>query len=373
LQDKIFVAHHVNFDYSFVKHQLMQCGYALQVKKLCTVRLSRKFIPDMRSYSLGNLCRSLNINIENRHRAAGDARATVQLFELLIARGAIEKVTEMVKRNSSEQWMPALLNKAQFSNLPDLPGVYYFHDAKGKVLYVGKAVNIRKRVTSHFTHHSIDRRRQVFLRNIADIRFTVCANELHALVLESAEIKRLWPAFNASQKQPQLRYGIYSYTDGRGYLRLAIDRKKKSLPALYQFNLLHEGQVLLRNMQASFQLHPKLCGIDKTALLDEDYQAAGAVDIYNASVAEAMASLLQQLPSFAVIDKGVQENEQLCFLVEKGCFWGMGILPEPVVSPTLESLKALLEPVADNDFIRNSLYHFAALHPDKRVDLSALQ
>src|SRR5437763_11866043 len=84
LHDKIFIAHNVNFDYSFIKHQLAQCGYELDCKKLCTVRLGRKVLPGHTSYGLGNLCRSLGIQIQNRHRAGGDTLATVQLFECIV-------------------------------------------------------------------------------------------------------------------------------------------------------------------------------------------------------------------------------------------------------------------------------------------------
>ncbi len=80
LKDQIFVAHNVNFDYSFIHHHLKVAGYELNVKKLCTVRLGRKVFPGLPSYSLGKLCRTLDLPIENRHRAGGDAQATVLLF-----------------------------------------------------------------------------------------------------------------------------------------------------------------------------------------------------------------------------------------------------------------------------------------------------
>ncbi len=83
---KIFVAHNVSFDYSFVKEEFKQLGYDFQRKTLCTVQMSRKLLPGHKSYSLGKLCGDLNIVLNGRHRAAGDARATVELFELLLAK-----------------------------------------------------------------------------------------------------------------------------------------------------------------------------------------------------------------------------------------------------------------------------------------------
>ncbi len=97
LQNAVFVAHNVNFDYSFLKHQLKACGYDLDSKKLCTVRLSRKAFPGAPGYSLGKICRHLDIDIPNRHRAGGDADATVLLFEKILAAGADEHISQMLE------------------------------------------------------------------------------------------------------------------------------------------------------------------------------------------------------------------------------------------------------------------------------------
>ena len=367
LSDEVFVAHSVNFDYSFVKHQLKQCGYELTAKKLCTVRLSRKVFPGHHSYSLGNICRNLQIPIEDRHRADGDAKATVLLFEKLLKHGAETHINEMLKRTSAEQWLPLHLEKKEIGQLPSLPGVYYFHNAKGKVIYVGKAINIRKRVSSHFTHNDAAKKRQHFLRHVHKITHTVCANELQALVLESTEIKRLWPRYNDSQKQPAQKYGLYCFEDNRGYLRLAIDKKKKHFPALYHFNLLHEGQVLLKKMAEEFELDHKLCYIDKTALTEKDLEFLDAPNVYNGKVKNALERLEKQLPSFAIVDDGLTKEEKLYMLVERGSFWGMGYLSTAQKINNIHDLKDQLHPYADNDFIRNSIYAYAAANPGKRM------
>src|SRR5882724_11302510 len=145
LRGAIFVAHNVNFDYSFLKHQLKACGLDLDAKKLCTIRLSRKTFPGAQSYSLGKICAHLGIPIPNRHRAGGDADATVLLFEKILQAGGLEHIRAMLKGNSTEQYLPIHLPAEQVERLPQSPGVYYFHDGKGKVIYVGKAINLRKR------------------------------------------------------------------------------------------------------------------------------------------------------------------------------------------------------------------------------------
>jgi DNA polymerase-3 subunit epsilon len=371
LNENIFVAHNVNFDYSFVKHQLKQSGYDLIAKKLCTVRLGRKVFPGLPSYSLGNLCRSLKINIENRHRAGGDATATVKLFEYMLSNGAMTHIDQMLKRSSAEHWLPMNLDKEVIDRLPSRPGVYYFHNNKDKIIYVGKAINLKKRVSSHFTQNDPDLKRQNFIRNIYKVSYKQCATELEAIVLESTEIKRLWPRYNKSQKQPMVKYALYAFEDNRGYIRLAIDKKKKNLPHLYNFNLLNEGLVLLKKMVEEFALDARLCFIDKTPFTQKEINALEPPGIYNLKINKALDALSENLPTFVLVDEGIREEEKLCLLVEKGSFWGMGYLPKSFPVNNCSDLKNLLHPYADNDYIRNNIYSFADAHPHKRIQLTS--
>jgi len=367
LNSTIFVAHNVNFDYSFVKHQLKQAGYDLTAKKLCTVRLGRKVFPGLPSYSLGNLCRSLKINIENRHRAGGDAQATVKLFEYMLANGAMTHIDLMLKRSSAEHWLPMNLDKDVIDKLPSRPGVYYFHNSKDKIIYVGKAINLKKRVSSHFTHNDPDLKRQNFIRNIYKVSFKQCATELEAIVLESTEIKRLWPRYNKSQKQPLVKYALYSFEDSRGYIRLAIDKKKKNLPHIYNFNLLNEGLVLIKKMVEEFNLDARLCFIDKTPFTNSEVETLEPPGMYNLKIKKALAALSENLPTFVLVDEGIVEDEKLCLLVERGSFWGMGYLPKSFTITGSGELKNLLNPYTDNDYIRNNIYSFAEANPHKRI------
>src|SRR5665213_2369306 len=125
LNGKIFVAHNVNFDYSFVRYHLAAAGYELQCNKLCTVRLGRKIIPGLPSYGLGKLCRHLDIANESRHRAVGDAEATAVLFSMLLQKDSANHIQQALKQNSKEQVLPANLPKQDVEALPSSPGVYY--------------------------------------------------------------------------------------------------------------------------------------------------------------------------------------------------------------------------------------------------------
>lgn len=190
LNDKIFIAHNVSFDYSFIKAHLKESGYDLNCKKLCTVRLSRKIFPGFPSYSLGKLCQSLGIPIYDRHRAGGDTAATVKIFQLLLQNDKEQHIQKSLQRNSKEAILPANVPKEQFEKLPYTPGIYFFHNAKGKVVYVGKAINIRYRVNSHFSNNSESRQKQNFMQHVYAISYQTCGTELMACILESIEIKK---------------------------------------------------------------------------------------------------------------------------------------------------------------------------------------
>ena len=193
LEGKIFVAHNAHFDYSFLKKEFEEAGINWQSKKLCTVRLSRKIIPGLRSYSLGSLSESLGIKILNRHRAGGDAEATVKIFDQLLRRDRDSYILKTLKRNSGETVLPPNLPREEFDRLPLLAGVYYFHNARGNVIYVGKAINIKKRIAGHFTGDAREWSRSKIRNEIHHISYELTGNELIALILESQEIRRLWP------------------------------------------------------------------------------------------------------------------------------------------------------------------------------------
>jgi DNA polymerase-3 subunit epsilon len=375
LNGNVFIAHNVNFDYSFLKYHLAQAGFELDTQKLCTVRLARKVFPGLGSYSLGKLCRHFSIEMENRHRAGGDADATVRLFEHMLRHNGMEHVQQFLKKGSGEQYLPQNLPKQEIDKLPYTPGVYYFHDQKGKIIYVGKARNIKYRVRSHFAHNGPGRQRQDFMRNIFSISYQECGTELMAFILESIEIKRLWPQYNSSQKRFSASYGLYVFEDRKGYLRLAIDKKKKNTPAVYTFELVTEGRQLLGRLVKRFGLCPKLCFIqtdqDKcTALLNDE--CGGACEqledaaSYNRKVHTAINSLDQELPTFAVMDEGNTRHEQSCVLIEKGRFYGMGYIANDTHMKDIDSLKPLLTQYPENDYIRGLIYNYVAKRPEKK-------
>ncbi len=379
LQNKIFVAHNVNFDFSFIKHHLAQAGYDLQSKKLCTVRLSRKIFPGLGSYSLGKLCTSLNIEIQNRHRAGGDAAATAILLGLLLKADHEGHIIQSLNKASKEQVLPPNLSRSLIDKIPQKPGVYYFKNEKGTVIYIGKAKNLYKRVCSHFAGNNSGSQRQDFIKFIHHVDFEVCGTELMAFILEATEIKRLWPANNRALKKFEQKYALISYTDQQGYLRLAIDKYKRAVPSLYSFNSVTDGHQLLHMLIKEHILCEKLCHIQSKRAACTGHEngtsCSGAcvgkesAAAYNVRVKYAIKQLAVLLPSFALLDEGRTADEQSCLWVEKGKFYGMGYLSSSTDMDDLSSLKSALKPYPSNDYILSLILSYANTHPSKKLSI----
>lgn len=361
LKDCVFVAHNVNFDYSFVKHHLKQASFDLTTKKLCTVRLSRKLLPGLPSYSLGNLCASIGIPVKNRHRALGDASATVKVFEKILKQDDAEKtIAGFLKRGSKESTLPPHLDKIEFEQLPNHPGVYYFYDESGKIIYVGKAVDLKKRVLSHFSGNNSTEKKQNFMREIKHVGFQKTGSEFQALILESIEIKKHWPKYNKALKSLEFGYGIYDYEDQNGYLRLAIDRTRKHVTPLQTYQKLSDAFNHLQALVLEFNLCPKLCLINSYKEVCVALIAgccSGACELketaneYNHR-AHAAITELQKRESYAIIDKGINTDEHCCILIDEHKFYGMDYLPKDTNFNDLETLKQLIKPQKENYFIK---------------------
>lgn len=352
LKDRVFIAHNVHFDYSFLKKEFENLSLNFNPRRLCTVRLSRALFPGLRSYGLGNLCEQLGITIRNRHRAGGDAEATAVLFDKLIKKDS-QFVAMALKRNSKETTLPPNLPKEEYEALPEEPGVYYFHDKRGEVIYVGKAIDIKKRITGHFSGTSKNRRNQYIRNEIHHISYELTGNELVALLLESHEIKRLWPKYNRAQKHISYQWGIYRYEDRQGYHRLNISKKVKGVLPLMSFYSHSDAWQFLLAKVKEFELCPRLAGIQKSDGACYDLplgQCKGAcdgaegADEYNARTAEAVESFYNLDRSFAILGAGRTDEEHSVVLVEKGVYHGFGFCNRDVAIHDIEQVRMVINP-----------------------------
>jgi len=363
-RDRIFVAHNVGFDYSFIKKEFNDLGGTFQRKRLCTVRLSRKIFTGLPSYGLGALCAWFGITNKNRHTALGDAEATVTLFEILLKGDTEGFIDKSLKRFSKEGILPPYLPKEKYDDLPEETGVYYFHNQNGKVIYVGKAKNIKDRVFSHFSTTmttGIDAKRK---SSTYDISYDLTGNELIALIYESYEIKKLNPIYNRAQKRISLNYGIYQYHDHNGYLRLAINRTKDIQQVLLSFpGLLHARKFLEKRVK-EYHLCPKLCGLQSSMGSCFYYQIGkcrGACcrketsKQYNRRVKNAIINFTLKERSFAILGMGRTRSEKSVVLIEKGVFLGYGFISGEFIIHSPSAFRDHIRYLPDNQDIQRIL------------------
>ncbi len=369
LEGKIFVAHNAHFDYSFLKKEFEEVGINWQSKKLCTVRLSRKIIPGLRSYSLGSLAESLGIQILNRHRAGGDAEATAEVFDQLLRRDHDQYILKTLKRNSGETILPPNLPKEEFDRLPGLAGVYYFHNAHGNVIYVGKAINIKKRIAGHFTGDAREWSRSKIRNEIHHISYELTGNELIALILESQEIRRLWPKYNQSQKFRVEEWGIFDYEDRNGYRRFSVNTVCRGSHPLKRFNSKGNAWNFLWEKVRSFDLCPKLSGLQLAKGLCFEYQTGkchGACmgtecsEAYNQRVANAIESFRMQGGSVAIIGRGRNIEEQSLVLVERGTSVGYGFVERDTSISDFESAKMFVKRSIETPTVQSLINGYVA-------------
>ncbi|MBE7175228.1 MAG: GIY-YIG nuclease family protein [Mucilaginibacter polytrichastri] len=368
LSDKIFVAHNVNFDYSFLKHHLSVCGFELNVKRLCTVRLGRKIFPGLPSYGLGKICRHFDIGNDARHRAMGDCAAMAELFSLYILHDRDGHIESSLKQRSSEYALPSHLPKQEIEKIPVKTGVYYFHDRKGKVIYVGKARNLKRRVLSHFVNHKPGPQKQGFMRKISKITFRTCASDLMAHILEAVEIKKYWPEFNRSQKRFEQAYGLFMYEDQRGYLHIRAGKKVKYSRPVYTFNKLTDALNAAQQLRHDFDLCGTRCGFgcDEICGCGRGNENMISVPDYNQRVKKAIGSLYLTENTFVIHDENPDEHESICVLMENGQFYGIGSVAERQAS--ISAYKEKINRYPSNAYLNNLIYDFAAQFPDRTVN-----
>lgn len=362
LEGKVFVAHNAHFDYSFLKKEFEQVGISWQAKKLCTVRLSRKIIPGLRSYSLGSLAESLGITVTNRHRAGGDVAATVKIFDQLLKRDRDNYILKCLKKNSGETILPPNLPKEEFDRLPAKCGVYYFLNARGQVIYVGKALNIKKRVAGHFTGDAREWSRSKIRNEIHHIHYELTGNELIALILESQEIRRLWPKYNRAQKYKVEEWGIFHYEDRKGYQRFSVNMVTRGSRPLIRFSSKGDAWNFLWEKVREHKLCPKLSGLQLSRGLCFDYQAGeclGAcmgvesVRKYNRRVEAAIQSLSSRGTTAAIIGKGRNADEHSLVLIENGSYFGYGFFDNHTPISDLESARAYVRKSVETPTVQN--------------------
>ena len=309
-QDCILVAHNSDFDYRILKTEFNRLGFPFKRKTLCTVELSKQLIPEMQSYSLGKLARALGIPVSDRHRAQGDAIATVKLFKMLLHKDLNKAIiTDAVKVEQKSKLSRNL--KDIIEALPTETGVYYIHDANGTIIYIGKSNNIKKRITQHFTNtNSKSKKLQL---QVASVTYEKTGSELVALLKESEEIKRNKPLLNRSLKVNTFTQGLYSFIDDDGYLNLRINHIKPNEKAITTFTNRQSGIAFMQRMVEEYELCEKLTGLVKSKSSCFKYDIK---ECYGACISEESADNYNKRAA-AVIHKNSYENKNMLIIDQR--------------------------------------------------------
>lgn len=204
--DCVLVAHNSSFDYRILRTEFRRLGYDFEIPTLCTVELSKLLIPGLESYSLGKLCRKIGVPVSDRHRADGDALATVKLLKILLQKDKDKIIVKKTIKSGNKRD----LSKKLLTILEDLPldtGIFYLHRYNGDVLYIGKGKNIKKEVNNIFLRTT--NRCRSLLKEMSTISFDITGSELVAQLRFNDEIKNHKPRFNKKIKS-KIQFTNYS-------------------------------------------------------------------------------------------------------------------------------------------------------------------
>ena len=331
----VFVAQNVRFDYGFIRREFEQLGYTYTRRQLCTSRLSRRLLPDLKHYGLDPLTRHFGIEIKNRHRAFDDAYATAELLgKLLQMQDSTKKIHQLVNQGIKESKLPPGITLDRLHGLPEECGVYYLHDASGETVYIGKSINIKKRLFEHFAE--ISNKGTLMEQYVRDFTFTITGSELIALILESNEIKRNNPIINRAQRAKPKNFTISSSPDESGYQQIKILKLQEGEASTYQkyFTIRQHGTQFLKNLAEHYQLCYSKLGLEKGTGPCFAYnigKCLGACigeelpETYNVRVSQALEDLFEPLTGhFVLLDPGRTSEEYSYIYIREGELKGYG-------------------------------------------------
>ncbi len=373
-EGNIFVAHNARFDYSFLREEFRQLGYPFRRQLLDTVALSRRLLPGHRSYSLGNLCSDLSIEIIGRHRAAGDALATVRLLELLLEKDSERGEESLISDRRLAKLHPAL-NAGLLDQIPEETGVYYFYDESGRVIYIGKSRNLKQRIESHLSNNTSVREMEIRAAT-ADISWEVTGSELIALLMESAEIKEQKPVYNRALRGSRFSWGIYTHTDADGYIRFTYRRVNDEEVPLSLFTSRDKARTRLERLTEAYSLCQKLCGLYETegacfhrqlSLCRGACTGEESPVQYNERAVMARNEFVFGNRNFLIIDRGRNSDEYAAVRIMNGKYTGYGFFHRDDVGFGLTAIHECIRPATDNRDIQVIVKGYLKRHRVEKI------
>lgn len=350
----VVVAHNASFDYRILRTEFNRLGYDFVRETLCTVELSKKLLPGQLSYSLGKLVRALGIPVTDRHRANGDAMATVKLFKMLLAKDVKKEIiTDLIKKEIKSGLLPKLLDIVE--SLPSKTGIYYIHNDKGTLIYIGKSKNIKKRVNQHFTDTSGKSKK--IQREVFAVTFEVTGSDLIALLKESEEIKINKPIYNRAQRKSIFLWALYQEKDKNGYLNLKLQKADGRKKEITSFTSIQDGKNSLMKINEKYNLCQKLNGLyeSKNSCFQYKINECNGACIgtetpqnYNTRVEEFIREMKFENDNMVIVDKGRTIDERCAVLIENGIYKGYCFYDLNYQINNVEILKNIIIPMQNN-------------------------
>jgi len=353
-KDCVIVAHNASFDYRILRTEFRRLGYDFEAQTLCTVELAKVLIPEQPSYSLGKLVRALGIPMADRHRASGDAMATVKLFKMLLNKD-LEKtiVKQLIQTEIVKGLAPKLLDIVE--HLPSKTGIYYIHREDGKIIYIGKSRNIKKRVNQHFTGTS-HKCKKIQLE-VFTVTYEITGSELIAFLKESEEVKINKPVYNKAQSKTVLPWSLYCEKDANGYLNLMLAKTDGRKKEITSYASLAEAKNALFRITSDFKLCQKLTGLYQSEaecfqfkIKECDGACIGKIEAaeYNLRVQAFIDKHTFENKSLMIIDRGRTINERSAVLIENGIYQGYTFYDLNHQINTMPVLKNIIIPMPHN-------------------------
>ena len=359
----ILVAHNALFDYRILRTEFKRLGYDFKRESICTVQLSKELIPGLDSYKLGKLAVNLGIPISDRHRAQGDALATLKLFELLIQKDKKKVILnsfikEYHKSNIQSKYIKMI------DQIPNKVGVYYIHD-KSSIIYIGKSKNLKKRVITHLT--SSGSKAMKIQNQIERISYDQTGSELIALLKEQEEIKENQPKLNIKYKNTLFPIGFRTVKDINGYLNITIEQIKNKEKYLFVFKNKFNAILKLNQWIKDYELCENLTILSNKKTTCVQYnlkKCKGAccykesANFYNDRVSKLLNTLNFIYPTLLIIDKGRNVNEKSFIFIEDYIIRGYGYYELNHQIKTLKKIKNRLVEIDHNQDSQTILYNY---------------
>jgi len=328
-EDCVIVAHNAAFDYRILQTEFRRLGFTFERKSLCTVSLSQILLPDQPAYSLGKLVRNLGIPFSDQHRAQGDAKVTVKLFELLLEKDLHKNILKAHISSEHPNKVPPKFLEV-IDGLPSEMGVYYIHNSKNEIIYIGKSNNIKKRILNHLTGKS--KKARVIQNEIHKVTFALTGGELVSLLKEQNEIKTNAPKLNKAMKYRIFPMGI-RLDDSVEYPELIVEQIKKEHTYFSVYKNSKSAKSAIFNWTENYGICLKKTSLSNktgTCFLHEVNKCDGACtgketpDSYRKKIKLLLADFEYPFSDFIITSKGRKLGESSFIYIKGNVFLGYG-------------------------------------------------